>query len=355
MEDRPKLLTVLSVAYPFAPVGPDAVGGAEQVLSRLDFALEGAGHRSIVVACRGSQTAGALIATTRLRGPIDDAARRRMHCETRGAVEEVLRHCPVDVVHMHGLDFFAYLPPAEVPVLTTLHVPRSWYDADLLGITRPGLFMHCVSGSQRRTYPADAGLLPDIPNGVPDEFFLARHAKRRFAMTLGRICPEKGFHTAMDAARRAGSALLVAGQTFPYEDHRRYFESEILPRLDGLRRFIGPVGMRRKRRLLAAARCLLLPSIAMETSSLVTMEALACGTPVVAFPSGALPELIDHGRTGFLVTSEREMAEAIHAADALDPEVCRETARRRFGMDAMVSRYFDVYRRLADDRLQQPE
>ena len=340
-------LTVLSVAYPFAPVGPDAVGGAEQVLSHLDFALARAGHHSIVVASEGSQTAGTLIAMTRLRCTIDDIVRQRMHGEYRQAIEEVLRSCPVDLVHMHGLDFFAYLPPADVPVLATLHVPRSWYHADLFALGHPGLLMHCVSGTQRSSYPTGASLLPEIPNGVAPEFFGARHAKRGFALALGRICPEKGFHIALDGARRAGVALLLAGKTFPYEAHQRYFENEIVPRLDEKRRFIGPVGMARKRRLLAAAQCVLIPSTESETSSLVAMEALACGTPVIAFPSGALSEIVEHGKTGFLVSNEREMAEAIRTVGAIDPQTCRETAQARFTLQRMIDRYFEVYRFIA--------
>jgi glycosyltransferase involved in cell wall biosynthesis len=140
---------------------------------------------------------------------------------------------------------------------------------------------------------------------------------------------------------------LLAGEVFRYEAHERYFRQEILPRLDGPRRFIGPVGMARKRRLLFAARCLLVPSLAPETSSLVAMKALACGTLVVAFPSGALPDIVEHGKTGLLVQDERETADAIEAAGHLSPDVCRQTAQRRFSLDRMLQRYFAVYRALA--------
>ena len=343
-------LTVLNVAYPFAPVGPDAVGGAEQVLSQLDFALTRAGHTSIVVASAGSVTAGTLVATTRLRCRIDEEARRCMREEYVQTIQDVIRRWPVDVVHMHGLDFVDYLPPPEVPVLATLHVPLTWYSADLRMKRHPRLFMHCVSESQRRTCPAEVPLLPDIPNGVDSEFFEARHTKKQFALVLGRICPEKGFHTAIDAAKLARVPLLMAGKVFRYDDHERYFEHEIVPRLDRSRRFIGPVGMRRKKRLLASAQCLLLPSTAAETSSLVTMEALASGTPVIAFPTGALPEIIEHGKTGFLVRDALEMAVAIKAAADLDPAICRARARERFSLKRMARRYFSVYRRLIENR-----
>jgi len=165
-------------------------------------------------------------------------------------------------------------------------------------------------------------------------------------LSLGRICPEKNVHVALEAGRRAGCPVLLGGQVFPYEAHQRYFRERVLPQLDGERRFIGPLPFRRKRLLLGAARCLLLPTLAPETSSLVAMEALACGTPVVAFPSGALPELVEDGVTGFLVGSAAEMAEAIEACDRIDPERCRAVARERFSLERMIAGYFDAYRQL---------
>jgi glycosyltransferase involved in cell wall biosynthesis len=339
-------LTVLSVAFPFAPVGPDAVGGAEQVLAQLDAALVRAGHRSVVVACTGSSVAGTLVATPSATGRIRDAVRRGVHAAHRRAIAQALSRWPVDVVHMHGIDFHAYLPPPGPPVLVTLHLPPDWYPPEAFQPERPHTYLHCVSASQRARCPNGARLLPDVPNGVALHT-AARHAKRRFAVALGRICPEKGFHIALDAARRAGVPLLLAGQTFPYQAHETYFARAIAPRLGRGGRFIGPIGPVRKRRLLGAARCLLVPSLAPETSSLVAMEALACGTPVVAFPAGALPEIVEHGRTGFIVQGEAEMAEAIHAAAAIDPDVCRAAARERFSLERTVERYLALYRELA--------
>jgi glycosyltransferase involved in cell wall biosynthesis len=141
--------------------------------------------------------------------------------------------------------------------------------------------------------------------------------------------------------------MLLAGEVFRYETHERYFREAVEPRLDRRRRFVGPVGFAAKRRLLSAARALLVPSLAAETSSLVAMEALACGTPVIAFAAGALPEVVEHGRTGFIVGDAAEMARAIRRVGEIDPAVCRATARRRFSDERMTREYFALYERLA--------
>jgi len=341
-------LTVLSVAYPFASVGPDTVGGAEQVLGQLDTALVAAGHRSIVVAGAGSRTAGLLVATEPPAGTISEAQRRQTWAEHRANLMRALASHHIDLVHMHGVDFHEYLPPpGKVPILVTLHLPPRWYPPGVFDITRGDLHLHCVSWSQHRACPPSPALLPPIENGVPVDALACAVRKRRFALTLGRVCPEKNMHVAIDAGHRAGIAVILAGQVFPYEAHERYFREQIAPRLDRRRRFIGALSFARKRRLLTAARCLLLPTVAPETSSLVAMEALACGTPVIAFPSGAIPEIVEHGVTGFLVRDAAEMAEAIRACDAIDPERCRAVARERFALPDMIGKYFDVYDQLA--------
>ena len=343
-------LTILSVAYPLAPVGPDAVGGAEQVLSAVDRALVAAGHRSVVVAQEGSAVAGTLRPVPRPAGALDDAARAKARADTARAVAEALGAERVDAVHLHGIDFHAYLPPLGPPALVTLHLPPSWYPTYALRPSRPDTWLHGVSALQHAAL-LDARaepLLPPVRNGVPVEALgRARHAQRSFTLALGRICPEKGQHLALEAARAAGVSLLIGGEVCPYEAHERYFAEEVAPRLGRRRRFLGPVGFARKRRLLAAARCVLVPSTAPETSSLVAMEAAACGTPVVAFPSGALPEVVEHGRTGFLVPDAAGMAKAIGRVGALDPESIRRSARERFSEARMAGEYLALFRRLA--------
>src|SRR5207247_7358606 len=120
----------------------------------------------------------------------------------------------------------------------------------------PGTMLVAVSEAQRRSFPQTGAPVRIILNGIPLELFRSRHAKRGFVLALGRICPEKGFHLALDAANRAELPFLLGGAVFPYPEHVNYFESEIRPRLDLKRRYLGPLGFKRKRRLLAAARCL---------------------------------------------------------------------------------------------------
>ncbi|HEY4250609.1 MAG TPA: glycosyltransferase [Roseomonas sp.] len=344
-------LTVLQVAYPFAPVGPDAVGGAEQVLSQLDQAVTAAGGRSIVLAAAGSSAAGELIAMPLPSGAITEAERDAVHAACREAIGRLLRNRRVDLVHMHGLDFDRYLPPPGLPALVTLHLPPAWYPSGALRPGRPETWLHPVSQAQYRTCPASPALLPPIPNGVPVADLPAPVSRRSFALCLGRICPEKNQHAALQAGSLARMPVLLGGQVFPYAAHEEYWRQAVMPLLaHGPHRFLGPVGFARKRRLLSAARCLISASVAPETSSLVAMEALACGTPVVAFPSGALPEIVEHGVTGFLVEDVREMAEAIRAVRRIDPEACRAAARDRFSAADMAVAYLHLYARLAGRR-----
>jgi glycosyltransferase involved in cell wall biosynthesis len=337
-------LTVLNVAYPLALVGPDATGGAEQVLTRLDGALVHHGHRSLVVACEGSNVEGTLVSIPRPAAPLDDAARRRAQLATREAIEGALARWQVDVLHFHGVDFQAYAPASGPPPMATLHLPPSWYSTDVFGM---GVTLVCVSRSQWRDCPARGTLPEPIGNGVVLEDFRTPVRKRDYALALGRICPEKGYHLALDAAAQAGMPLILAGEVYPYPAHEEYFAREIAPRLDARRRFIGPAGIARKRRLLAGARCLVVPSTVAETSSLVAMEAMASGTPVIARRSGALPEIVEDGRTGFLADGVAEIATAMRRVDEIDPEACRAAARQRFSAERMCAEYLALYERIA--------
>jgi glycosyltransferase involved in cell wall biosynthesis len=341
-------LTILNVAFPLVPVSADTVGGAEQIVAALDREIEKAGHESLVLAAAGSVTRGRLIPSPAWDGQIDEAVRRQAAREHALLISETLRRFDVDVVHLHGLDFLEYLPREDVPCVATLHLPPEWYPPEVFEITRPNTVLTCVSKDQRRRCPCSLPPIFTISHGIIshdiDVEAFSGHARRNYALILGRICPEKGFHYAIEAAEISRVSLVIGGKVYPYADHQNYFERRIAPRLSDRIRFIGPIGLRDKLRLLSGARCVLIPSTVAETSSLVAMEALSSGTPVIAFRSGALPEIVDTGRTGFLVNNAGEMAEAIHSADNIDPDHCRRAARLRFSVDRMTGDYLRLYR-----------
>jgi glycosyltransferase involved in cell wall biosynthesis len=339
-------LTILNVAYPFARVGADPVGGAEQVLTQLDRALAQAGGLSIVIAAEGSTPAGTHLPVPQPAGEIDAPSRTFAHREVRRLITEALVQYRPHLVHFHGIDFHEYLPAAAIPMIVTLHLPLSWYAPGALQTCEGRAWLIPVSQDQVRRGPANVSLADPIENGIDVEAFgLAR--KQRFALLLSRICPEKGIHIALDAAKQADMPLIVAGAVFPYAEHRLYFEREVLPRLDRERRWIGPVSGARKRHVIAAARCLIVASTAEETSCLAAMEALASGTPVVALRSGALSDLIDHERTGLLVDRPEQLPEALDAVDRIAPQECRRVAESRFSLRKTLSRYLELYRRIA--------
>jgi glycosyltransferase involved in cell wall biosynthesis len=348
------VISVLSVAYPFAPVSRDAVGGAEQVLSMLDHALIEERHRSLVIAQAGSQIEGTLLSAPIKCDCIDETARSRAHHEWRRLIDYAVSHYAIDVIHFHGIDCAHYMPAdASIPILVTLHLPLNWYEPELFKPARP-VFFNLVSHSQTKRICSAWRAHAVIENGVRVDLLDAAVAKAGYALVMGRICAEKGFHHALEAAIRIDRELLIAGLVFPYEAHRRYFSEQIAPRLDHKRRLLGPLSWESKRLVLSAAQCLLVPSVAEETSSLVAMEAMACGTPVIAFRAGALVDIVEHGVTGFLVDSVEEMADAMLMAGSISPDVCRQRARARFCAQRMTAEYLRLYQRIAQSRQSRP-
>jgi glycosyltransferase involved in cell wall biosynthesis len=340
-------LTVLSVSYPLAKVSPRTAGGAEQVLATIDKSLVSEGHRSIVLAPEGSRCHGLVIPVQVPSGLLDQTARQESRRFFKSQLDRALVSYSPDVVHMHGVDFFEYLPDSDVPIVVSLHLPLASYDRHALVPGGHNITRVCVSEFQARTAERTFAIDCVIPNGVDLNELGPTEKPGDYLLAMGRICPEKGFHLALEAAQRAGEKLILAAALFEYPEHRSYFDSRIAPRLEQWTRLIGPVGGQRKRHLLAGAKCLLIPSLVEETSSLIAMEALACGTPVIAWRSGALPEVVTDGRTGFLVSSIEEMGDAIAHVDHIDRRECRTKAERSFDARKMVSRYVDVYRRVA--------
>ncbi len=364
-----ELPVILSVAFPFAPIGPDAVGGAEVILSSLEAALPALGFRSLVVAHASSQPGGRLYPTPVPSQQITDTLNAEVEDAQQRNIDRALAENPVALVHMHGLDYHRYRIPAHMPVLVTLHLPPAWYPETIWQLPAQYHFV-CVSEHQRQACPEPMrARVTVVANGVPLPEAVSLHPEGRYALMMARICVEKNIHTGLEAARLAGLPALLAGEVFPYAAHQRYFAQEIQPRVTGFgtdhaerdgvhgvsldpkARFLGPVTGAAKARLLARARCLLLPSLAPETSSLVAMEALAAGVPVIAMASGAVPEIVEEGRTGFLIQPGEDaalrMAEAIAKLPQIDRETCRAVAEQRFALPAMLDAYAGLYRTLA--------
>lgn len=343
-------LTVLSVAFPYAPVGPAGVGGAERILAVLDEALVRAGQRSLVVACGESVVAGELVPVVSPAGQITDPERATTRKAVQAAIDRAIAESRVDVVHLHGLDFHEYRVPDHVPVIVTLHLPIPWYQAEVWSRWAGRARFCCVSQSQRRTAPPALGRVSVIENGVAVPKQPPSGVRGNYAVTMGRICPEKNAHEALEAGTRAGLPVVLIGQVFPYGEHQQYFAQAIEPRL-GRHVFLGPLPVERRTELLAHALCLLHPTLAPETSSLVAMEALAVGTPVIAYRSGALADIVEDGVTGFLVNSVNEMADAIRRVDTITPEACHRAARERFSERQMIDRYLATYTEMATGRV----
>lgn len=344
-------LTVLSVAFPFAPVGPCGVGGAERILAEVDAALVAAGHRSLVVACAGSLVAGELFAAPMPeRALISESDRNWHRWRFQAAIDRALSKYRIDVVHMHGMDFDQHVLPPTIPVLVTLHVPCEWHRPEVLEAYAGRVQFQAVSHFQRRTCTKVLADIPVIENGVELPAIRLERERDDFALALGRICPEKNVHEALEAGTKAGTRVLIGGHVFPYREHNEYFDDKVEPLLNCEpvpHRFLGALETERRQRLLARAKCLLHPTLAPETSSLVAMEALAVGTPVIAYRSGALPEIIEDGVTGFLVDNVDEMAEAIGRVHEIRPENCRAAAEQRFSRDRMTREYLNLYAAMA--------
>ncbi len=343
-------LTVLSIAYSFAPVGPDCVGGAEQILTDIDHALVAAGHTSLVLACESSTAAGELIPFPPLRNDLDSPNQRQWcRAQLQAVLDRTLSQRQVDLIHMHGFDFHEYQLPLNIPVLVTLHLPLGWYPSSIWNSAPASLHFQFVSETQRLSCPAALLDTTVIPNGVEITEIVRRGDD--FAMVLGRICPEKNQHTALEAGFLASTPVVMGGHVFPWREHERYFQERVAPLLEQKRNgiqhtFCGRLSRAKSRQLLAQAKCLLHPTLAPETSSLVAMEAMAAGTPVIAYPSGALPEIVDDSVTGFLVNSVTEMAAAMNRVHTIHPETCRAAAAERFSKQRMIKQYFQLYQEL---------
>ena len=203
-----------------------------------------------------------------------------------------------------------------------------------------------ASRNHRRSFSDLPNFLGIVQNGIEADDFPFTTTKDDYLLWLGRICEEKGPHLAIHAAQSARMPLVIAGQVYPFRYHQDFYAREVRPLLNGLIRFVDTPTLDQKMKLLANARALLLTSTAEETSSLVAMEAMACGTPVVTLRRGAFPEIVADGETGFVVRSIEEMAQALGGLDRISPAACRARVERHFSASRMAQEYQEVYRKV---------
>jgi len=343
-------MKILFVSYPMLAVSDASCGGAEQMLWTLEREMARRGHETAVAGCEGSRVSGELI-TTGVAPTAADAFELRAaeHCT---AVVEAANAAGFDFVHDKSGFFWRHAGALKVPVLATLHLPRTFYDESLFRQIPENLYFNCVSDSQAASFRGLEQMIGVVPNGIAVERFRLEPKKGDYVLWLGRICPEKAPHLAIDAAERAGVRLVMAGQAYPFSWHQLYFEQEIRPRLERLGdhvTWIEAPSFEEKVQLLSRARALLLPTLAPETSSVVAMEAVASGTPVIAFPNGAVPEIVEDGVTGILVADVAGMARPIGDANRISPEIARRVAEARFSSKAMADGYERLYRAIASE------
>jgi glycosyltransferase involved in cell wall biosynthesis len=341
-------LSILYVSYPLLPVTPESAGGAEQMLLVLEREIAGTGHRTTVAACAGSHTCGTLLPTGATAKELDQYERRE-----REHAAEILRYLQdhpgkFDLIHDKSGSFFRHASECPLPVLATLHLPRSFYHQEWFQGAPPNLFLNCVSQAQAASFADLANVMAVVENGIDVDMFPFSERKGDYLFWLGRICEEKAPHLAIAAARKARLPLVIAGQVYPFRYHQGYFDCEIRPHLhDGSPvRYINTPSREEKLGLLSNARMLLLTSTVEETSSLVAMEAMACGTPVVAFRRGAFPEVVASGETGILVDTLDEMATAVENLQQISAAACRARVDRQFTAKRMAREYEKLYRQV---------
>jgi len=342
----PGRLSILYVSYPLLAISDESAGGAEQMLLTLEREMTRAGHRTTVAACDGSQVTGRLLATGKPASAADAFEQRE-----REHVDCVLRYLAdnpdeFDLVHDESGSFFGHADRCPVPVLATLHLPRSFYHEEWLRRSSRNLEFSCVSQSQAQTFADLPNLMGVVQNGIATERFTFSNRKRDYLLWIGRICEEKAPHEAIAAARQAGLRLILAGQVYPFSYHQQYFEREIRPHLGKGVEFVDSPLLEQKVALLRNARALLLTSTVPETSSLVAMEAMACGTPVIATRSGAFPEIVADQQTGFIVDDVQAMAAAVAEVSRIRAAACRARVEHLFSSQRMAREYGSMYRRI---------
>jgi glycosyltransferase involved in cell wall biosynthesis len=345
-------MKIAQVAPLHESVPPRWYGGTERVVSWLTEELLYAGHDVTLYASGDSCT------TAKLR-PV---CKRALRLDKRDRFDALAWHMLMaeivaqeahqyDIVHYH-IDYlpFSLIRHHNIPALTTIHgridIP------DLIPLFREfeDMYLVSISNAQRRPMPW-AGWLSTIHHGLPDDLHQPCYQPEDYLAFLGRISPEKRVDRAVEIAGRAGKKLRVAAKI---EDSDQEYYEKVRDRLSEPHvEFPGEIGENEKREFLGKAKALLLPIDWPEPFGLVMIEALACGTPVIAFRCGSVEEIIEDGVSGFVVNSVDEAVEAVGRLDQIDRRSCRHAFERRFTARRMCEDYIHAYQRILG--LREPE
>jgi glycosyltransferase involved in cell wall biosynthesis len=324
------------------PVPPSGYGGIEWVVSLLADGLAEAGH-DVTLFASGDSFSKAELAFVFPEAPSAEIGKTTP--ELRHALCCYERADDFDIVNDHSGPLAAALgATVETPVVHTVHGPLVGPDGDLyaaLARVAPEVGLISVSMNQRKPQP-DLPWVANCHNALDLDAYPVHSDRGEYLLFLGRMSASKGCHRAVEVALEAGVPLKIAGK-MREPPEREYFETYVAPHLGGGIEYLGETSHAKKVALLQNARATLFPIEWEEPFGLVMIESMACGTPVIATRWGAVPEVIDHGRSGIVVDDYREMAGVLAQADELEPLECRRAVEELFSAERMVRDYVAAY------------
>jgi glycosyltransferase involved in cell wall biosynthesis len=325
------------------PVPPTGYGGIEWVVSLLADGLVDAGHDVTLFASGDSRTKAELAWVYEL-APSADIGRAQV--EVRHALSCFERADEFDVISDHSGPPAAVIAGAvKTPTVHTVHGPMGGEPGDFyeqIARVAPRTGLISISMNQRKPHP-DLPWIANVPNALDFSFYPVQPRRGEYLLFLGRMNADKGAHRAVAVARETGLPLKLAGKLREPAEIA-YFKEFVEPHLrPGQIEYVGEVSHGEKVELLQDARATLFPVEWEEPFGLVMIESMACGTPVIATRWGAVPEVIEEGRSGIIVDDYREMAGALEAADELEPLDLRRAAEERFSQGRMVGDYVDAF------------
>jgi len=340
-------MKIAQVAPLFESVPPRAYGGTERVVSYLTEALVSGGHQVTLFASGDSVTRAHLVPIVPRSLRLDPARPDWLVWHTV-MVDRVFDHADeFDVIHFHT-DCMQYplAKRSRTPCVTTLHGRLDLPDLRALHDHFRAHPLVSISDSQRRPL-SNANWCATIYHGLPVNLYRFNPQPQDYFAFVGRISPEKRVDRAIEIAIACGTPLLIAAKVDAVDE--AYFERDIRPLLNHpLVQFVSEIGDEQKDKLIGGARALLFPVDWPEPFGLVLIESFACGTPVVAYRCGSVPELMQDGVTGYVVDNQQDAIAAARAIGRVDRRRCREVFERRFTAEKMASRYLQVYQALID-------